>query len=430
NNLVKSGPDFKELRDSARNYVKDLATDKADILLSAFNLRQLGDLAENDLPQVKMFYRTVNEMLAFRDTRVTKAADIAKKWVAFKDKNPAVNEALANVMGDSTILGMDPDTNLDDIKSEDKQAKLFPNALSRTKRILQNWELVSGNKDALEIYRAVRDYYAESLDIYEKALAQRIRETIEDDRQRTAALLKLEQEFNKIRKTGPYFPLARFGDYWVSFKAINDEGKQVPEYYMFESRSDQRKFEDDLRKSNVSFKSGVKTREMLGAGVPMTGFMREMMGLVDGMGGDKEALKDNIWQLFLTMQPDLSARKHFIHRKNVAGYSNDALRAFAETAFHGAYHLARVKYNGRLESIVLDANRHKTANPSIAADRYFDELLRRQKWVNAPEDVNNFTSWATGFSFLYFLTAPASALVNIAQTPMVAFPYLGGKFGF
>jgi len=162
----------------------------------------------------------------------------------------------------------------------------------------------------------------------------------------------------------------------------------------------------------------------------MTGFMREMMGLVDGMGGDKDALKDNIWQLFLTMQPDLSARKHFIHRKNVAGYSNDALRAFAETAFHGAYHLARVKYNGRLESIVLDANRHKTANPSIAADRYFDELLRRQKWVNAPEDVNSFTSWATSFSFLYFLTAPASALAQFAQTAMVAFPYLGGKFGY
>jgi hypothetical protein len=430
NNLVKSGPDFNQIKNNTRDYIKDLATDKADILLSAFNLRQLGDLAENDLPQVKMFYRTVNDMLAFRDTRVTKAADIAKKWVAFKDKNPAVNEALANVMGDSTILGMDPDTNLEDIKNEDKQAKLFPNAFSRTKRILQNWELVSGNKDALEIYRAVRDYYAESLDIYEKALAQRIRETIEDDRQRTAALLKLEQEFNKIRKTGPYFPLSRFGDYWVSFKAINDEGKQVPEYYMFESRSDQRKFEDELRKSNVSFKSGVKTREMLGAGVPMTGFMREMMGLVDGMGGDKEALKDNIWQLFLTMQPDLSARKHFIHRKNIAGYSNDALRAFAETAFHGAYHLARVKYNGRLESIVLDANRHKTANPSIAADRYFDELLRRQKWVNAPEDVNNFTSWATGFSFLYYLTAPASALAQFAQTAMVAFPYLGGKFGY
>jgi hypothetical protein len=430
NNLVKSGPEFKDIKDNARNYVKDLATDKADILLSAFNLRQLGELAEKVLPQVKTFYRTVNDMLAFRDTRVTKAADIAKGWVAFRDKNPKLAAILSDVMHDATILGMDPDTKLDEIKQGAAQAKLFPEGKSPNQVLADNWATVSANPEALKIYREVRDYYGESLKLYEDALAQRIKESIEDDRQKTVALLKLEEEFNKIRGTGPYFPLARFGDYWVSFKTINDEGKQVPEYYMFESRSDQRKFEDELRKANVSFKSGVKTREMLGAGVPMTGFMREMMGLVDGMGGDKEALKDNIWQLFLTMQPDLSARKHFIHRKKVAGYSTDALRAFAETSFHGAYHLARVKYNGRLESIVLDANRHKTANPSIEADRYFDELLRRQKWVNAPEDVNNFTSWATSFSFLYFLTAPASALVNIAQTPMVAFPYLGGKFGF
>ncbi|NDE55192.1 MAG: PLxRFG domain-containing protein, partial [Actinobacteria bacterium] len=350
-----------------------------------------------DLPQVKTFYRTVNDMLAFRDTRVTKAADIAQGWVAFRDKFPKIAEILADVMHDATILGLDPDTKLEEIKKGAAQGRLFPDAKSTNKVLIDNWATISSNPDALKIYREVRDYYAESLKIYEDALAQRIKESVEDDRQKTAQLLKLEQEFNTIRQNGPYFPLARFGDYWVSFKTINDEGKQVPEYYMFESRADQRKFEDELRKSNVSFKSGVKTREMLGAGVPMTGFMREMMGLVDGMGGDKDALKDNIWQLFLTMQPDLSARKHFIHRKKVAGYSTDALRAFAETSFHGAYHLARVKYNGRLESIVLDANRHKTANPSIEADRYFDELLRRQKWVNAPEDVNSFTSWATSF---------------------------------
>ena len=429
-NLVKSGPEFKDIKDGAKNYIKDKAADKANVILSAFNLRQLGELADKALPQIKMFYRTVNDMLAFRDTRITKAADIAKGWVAFRDKHPKIAEILADVMHGATILGLDPDKNLEEIKQGTAQARLFTDAPDAYKDLANNWEKIADNPEALKIYREVRDYYAESLDLYQKALEQRIKESIEDDRQKTAALLKIEQEFNNIRSTGPYFPLARFGDYWVSFKAINDEGKQMPEYYMFENRAEQRQFEDQLRKDGVSFKSGVKSRQMLGAGVPMTGFMREMMGLVDGMDGDKEMLKDNLWQLFLTMQPDLSARKHFIHRKKVAGYSTDALRAFAETSFHGAYHLARVKYNGRLESIVLEADKHRGDNPSIEADRYFDELLLRQKWVNAPEDVNSFTSWATSFSFMYFLTAPASALVNLAQTPMIAFPYLGGKFGY
>lgn len=415
NNLVKSGPDFNQIKNNTRDYIKDLATDKADILLSTLNLRQLGEIASDALPQIKKFYRAVNDMLAYRDTRITKAADIATPWVAFNDKNPEMARALADVMHDATIAGIDPDTRLDEIKNPE---------------LLKNWEKVSANPEALKIYREVRDYYAESLDLYQKALEQRINESMEEGRPKTAALLKLEQEFNRIRETGPYFPLARFGDYWVSFDTFNDEGKKAPEYYMFESRNDQRQFIDQLNKQGIKHKSGVKTREMISQGIPMTGFVREMMDLVDGMDGDKEALKDNIWQMFLTMQPDLSARKHFIHRKKVAGYSPDALRAFAETSFHGAYHLARVRYNGSLEALVLEARKYKEENPSVEADRYFDELLRRKQWVNAPEDVNSFNSWATSFSFLYFLTAPASALVNIAQTPMVAFPYLGGKFGY
>jgi hypothetical protein len=415
NNLVKSGPDFNQIKNNTRDYIKDLATDKADILLSTLNLRQLGEIASDALPQIKKFYRAVNDMLAYRDTRITKAADIATPWVAFNDKNPEMARALADVMHDATIAGIDPDTRLDEIKNPE---------------LLKNWEKVSANPEALKIYREVRDYYAESLDLYQKALEQRINESMEEGRPKTAALLKLEQQFNRIRETGPYFPLARFGDYWVSFDTFNDEGKKVPEYYMFESRNDQRQFIDQLNKQGIKHKSGVKTREMISQGIPMTGFVREMMDLVGGMDGDKEALKDNIWQMFLTMQPDLSARKHFIHRKKVAGYSPDALRAFAETSFHGAYHLARVRYNGSLEALVLEARKYKEENPSVEADRYFDELLRRKQWVNAPEDVNSFNSWATSFSFLYFLTAPASALVNIAQTPMVAFPYLGGKFGY
>ncbi len=428
NNLVKSGPDFNQIKNNTRDYIKDLATDKADILLSTLNLRQLGEVAANALPQIKSFYRDVNDMLAFRDTRITKAADIATPWVAFNDKNPELARVLADVMHDATIAGIDPDKRLDELKSPGSD--LFGDIPSRFPDLVKNWEKVAANPEALKIYREVRDYYKESLGLYKKALKDRIMESMEEGRPRTAALLKLEEEFTRINETGPYFPLARFGDYWVSFNTKDDSGKKVPEYYMFESRNDQRKFIDQLNKQGVKHKSGAKTREMISQGVPMTGFVREMMDLVDGMKGDKEALKDNIWQLFLTMQPDLSARKHFIHRKKVAGYSPDALRAFAETSFHGAYHLARVRYNGRLEARVLEARQYKDKNPSVEADRYFDELLRRKQWVNAPEDVNSFTSWATSTSFLYFLTAPASALVNIAQTPMVAFPYLGGKFGY
>jgi hypothetical protein len=54
-----------------------------------------------------------------------------------------------------------------------------------------------------------------------------------------------------------------------------------------------------------------------------------------------------LYQLYLTTLPELSARKHFIHRKKMKGYSQDALRAFAKQTFHGAYQLARLLISQR-----------------------------------------------------------------------------------
>ena len=418
NNLVDTGPTFSSIKQKTSDLIKDKSLDNADVFLAAFNLRQLGELSKEALPQVENYYAQVTQMLAYRDTRITLAAEIAKKWIAWADANPELNKILADVMNRATIAGMDPEFQLKDIKD---------------KTILNGWPKIAADPVALNIYKEVRQYYSDNLEELYGALKQRIKRDIEDERAKTAALNKLELMFSKAKSQGPYFPLVRFGDYWVSIKPKNANADI--EYYMFESRSEQRAFEEQLVKSglnkNTDFQSGLKAREILGRGLPMTGSMRDAMELIDSPEiQDKEQLKDGLWQTYLALQPDLSARKHFIHRKNIEGYSNDAIRGFAETTFHGAYHLARVKYGGELNSLLLQANAHTKKNPSLAGSPYLDELVRRHACVNAPEDINSFTSKATAFAFLYFLTAPASAIVNIAQTPMVAFPFLGAKFGF
>jgi len=418
NNLVDTGPTFSSIKQKTSDLIKDKSLDNAGVFLAAFNLRQLGELSKEALPQIEKYYEQVTQMLAYRDTRITLAAEIAKKWIAWADANPELNKILADVMNRATIAGMDPETQLKDIKD---------------KTILSGWPKIAADDVALSIYKEVRKYYSDNLQELYDSLKQRIKRDIEDERARTAQLNKLELMFSKAKSQGPYFPLVRFGDYWVSIQPRKADAEI--EYYMFESRSEQRAFEEQLVKSGLNkdtdFQSGLKAREILGRGLPMTGFMRDAMKIIDSPEiKDKEQLKDGLWQAYLALQPDLSARKHFIHRKNIEGYSNDAIRGFAETTFHGAYHLARVKFGGELNSLLLKANTHIKENPSLAGSRYLDELVRRHEWVNAPEDVNSFTSKATSIAFLYFLTAPASAIVNIAQTPMVAFPFLGAKFGF
>ena len=420
NNLVNSGPPLSSIKDKAKDLVTDLAADKAEYILGAFNLRQLGELAEKDLPQINTYYKTVGEMTGFRDGRITKAADIAQDWIAWAQKNPKLNHDLATCMHGSTLSGLDFNTQFTKIKSLAYQ---------------QAWLRVAADPKAVEIYKNVQKYYDESFDMLKSALIERIEKDVEAGKTKTARLIAIEDAFTKARDGGPYFPLVRFGDYWVSVKQQGEKEK----FYMFESRSEHRKFIDKLSQSGLKegtdFKAGLKAREMLQSGVPLTGFIRTVMDSVDsltkdGAVTDTEKLKDSVWQAYLALQPDLSTRKQFIHRKNIEGYSNDAIRAFAETTFHGAYHLARVKYGGELDRILLDANRSVRQSPGVANARYLDELKKRHDWVNAPNDINNFSSWASSAAFLYFLTAPASALVNIAQTPMVAYPYLGARYGF
>jgi hypothetical protein len=63
-----------------------------------------------------------------------------------------------------------------------------------------------------------------------------------------------------------------------------------------------------------------------------------------GDGPEIASVRDQIYQLYLRSLPDLSARKHFIHRKKTPGFGKDALRAFAVKGYHDAYQYARIKH--------------------------------------------------------------------------------------
>jgi hypothetical protein len=75
-------------------------------------------------------------------------------------------------------------------------------------------------------------------------------------------------------------------------------------------------------------------------------FLKDSFAAIDGMDmagltlveadKRKSELKDNLYQTYLANQPERSIRNAFIHRKSVAGYSEDALRSFSSSSLqHG-----------------------------------------------------------------------------------------------
>jgi len=106
----------------------------------------------------------------------------------------------------------------------------------------------------------------------------------------------------------------------------------------------------------------------------------------------------------------------------------DMKRAFAETVFHSTYHLARLEYGGSLDAILGDAQKYFNARGGNARGRYLNELKQQHAEFSAPQKQNPIWSKISNFAFMFYLTAPASALVNLTQTPIIGMPTLAGKF--
>lgn len=426
--MIEATPKIEQGVTSVRQAVKDFTTDNADMLLSFLNLRQLGKAAENILPQMMQYYRKTSEMLTFRDNRLVRAAQLVERWDKWANANPNEGKALSTVLLKARLSGLRPTRDLDLQKIKDQE-------------FLAAWQKIKGTEGE-QIFKEIDRFFRTSAQLYYNALRKRVGQAIENKQARRLAFDMIKAEYNKFLSGGFYFPFSRFGDYWVAYKHMNN----VPAYYMFESQADQRNFIEKtvnpkLKAGEIKdFKSGVKTPQMISDGVAMSEFMTKLMGIIDDQqqanlfddnsknAGAKQALKDTIWQLYLTMGPDLSVQKHFIHAKKVEGYSVDALRAFSESAFHGTYHLARITYGGDLDRILLDARNLAANEPDNERGRYLRELQKHHEDFSSPQGGNQYVSALTNFGFMFYLSAPASAIVNLSQVPIVAAPYMAAYF--
>lgn len=161
-------------------------------------------------------------------------------------------------------------------------------------------------------------------------------------------------------------------------------------------------------------------------------FLGQAFGVMREAGVD-EQVQDNVYQLFLEQLPELSQRKHAIHRKKVKGFSEDALQAFSHNMMHQAHQISKLESRDELRNLI-DAVKAEAAESSdsdaVFAGRVRDELSKRHEWVMNPSNAQ-WTNWTSGFGFVMYLgLSPAAALVNLTQTAVVAYPTLAAEFGW
>lgn len=397
------------------------ATHALQYVLGALGRRQLTELYQKLLPQLKPY----NDMVAMMDADQNEVAalsdELARRWADLKDE-----KELANVMHDATLAKIDP-------------AKPYQpgDNVAEYAKLKKQFDALSG--DAKKIYREARDTYKKHHRDVRQAIQDRILRSSMSNQKKTELLQQMDANFFGYTQ-GVYFPLQRFGKYVV---LVRDAKDQVISVSRAETLSEAHKLREILQGDYPNAKVHKPmldkeydaARDGVGRGF-MTNLFNELGSF--GLNAQRQAeLEDILGQLYLKSLPDLSYAKHSVHRKGTAGFSQDARRAFAQNMFHGGSYLAKLRYKDQLEEMLDGMQKYATEQAKIdddydqpVAQQVIDEMNKRHK--NMMEANSHPLSTAlTSLGFLYYLgLSPASAAVNTLQTVLVAYPQMGAKWGY
>lgn len=475
--------------DRFKNAPSDLTTDAMQKGLALIPFRPLVQEMARNMPAAAEYLRLKQSMDAMRNRWHAKTDEVAQNWLKYRKDNKDENTELMNLMHEATIARVDPSEEYQsEVTNRDREALRFAAPGSdREKELLkrimedkkqrEEWDKLNARYNALspqarKVFQDVRDAYNSLADEYEKVLLANMEKAINvrikkaerehryeqqriqdegltgDERteamdaadkklriartktawNRKARMTQLRQQFEMNRLQGPYFPLARFGNLFVTVRDAKT-GK-VESFSKFEKAAEQREFAELMRR-NKDYKVSVGTLDDSGSlrKAVDPNFVADVEDILADLP-NAETVKDEVWQRYLESLPDFSVRKNRIHRTGRAGFNADALRAFGNQMFHGSHQLARLAHSFDMEE-ALDATREE-ANVSkdpVRDGLVVNEMEKRHEFIMNPTG-GPLVQKITQAAFIYALAAsPKAAIVNLSQTVIMGIPILAGYDG-
>lgn len=425
-------------------------------------LRQMGEVsAVINKPLGKMidaYQDEINSMVVTQNMLAEEAAKIADDLSDWAKANQKEADELFAFAHEATLADVDPSEAFQSREEELKES------IAKQERILKEegglnsergskaWKTLQEERELLKQepnrrkrhvglrpkfarlnaeqkrrYRQMRDHYRAQSERMNKALEENIVRAVFDAKIRKAMLAELRQRHERAAK-GLYFPLSRHGDYWIDFADENGERQ----FIMFETKGEMELAAEKLRKAGFSLNSGMKAQfnAVQKASLPFVADVLQLVEQANMHTPAKESLSDEIYQMYLRTLPARSMRRNFIHRKGVAGFSQDAVRALADQGFRQSRQQARLDHMDILDNHLDSIQKYVHELPNnVEADRVVEELNKRHEWVRNPSRAG----WAqklTSLGFVWMLgLTPAAALVNLTQNLQVALPILGSRYG-
>lgn len=325
-------------------------------------------------------------------------------------------------------------TKFENLVYESTLARYDPSNLQnkvRDRRLDEMWKDIGVN--GRRMYTALQQHYENLIDLYSDLLDQQIEnlQGLEPEAKKNLMVM-LRAKFETGARIKPYFPLVRYGDYWLRVSKGDFQG-----FYMFETVGDRNAFKqqlaDEMREDSDNatiFESGDTVRSLRDKTQNNSQMLKEVFAALDEEKLENvEALKDAIYQIYLNTMPEQSFRDMFIHRKDRPGFSTDVLRNVSASASKMSMQLARLKYAPMLRNSVSAAYDATQGNSNLTP--FAKEAERRANVAlsgNTQDDLGDaLAGVANKASYFWFLSSAASALIQPASIYITSLPVIGAN---
>lgn len=491
NSALRNGPIFNDegatkylafMEDKVRSGLSVLGETMGSIVSKATPLHYMDDIAlryfptpmmQTIIPQINSTMNKAAGTLQEETAKTQVITDGLAKWAnTHKDLAPSLNR----LFNESTLYEVDPELN------ELQAIEAYGEGTERLARWQGVRDLVvevnKGGADGMRQYRLARNLFRAKKDELRRALGARLDDAGVDAATRDEVLNSFFQRLAEQGSIDPYFPLNRRGDFWIQFEAVDPNTGRI-EYYAEAYESDAQRaraykklmpeliqnyvnseggqakisatkgmagFPDTLTDSQIAerliaesmvFPRGVDIQHYTRR-APDTAFVNQLMSKVNEQAAGNETLRAEVTELILNTLPQTSYLQSFRQRKageiaqGALGYNPDAITTITDRARSITRQIVEMEYKGKFSRLragleqAFNAEVKDTATPGQVV---VYEQLQRFNEIGAFPQVSGLSRAATGVAFNFTLGFNVSGgLVNLSQIPLIAMPYLGGKY--
>jgi hypothetical protein len=399
-------------------------------LFSLLPMHALGEVADSVFPGLGTRFNTLINERAGYENKLNRGTDavIDEAKAAVKNR-PDQRDAYNKLVNDSTVNEVDPTKPRDAYKDDPEAQKIWDDVNGRYKKLDKAWQ---------NLYVTMRDGYKEMYEQVKKAIDARIDETDLAPETKKQVKYDIMKKLSEKGMIDPYFALGREGSYWLASEYTDKDGQK-----QFTVEAFKTDYERKLRKAELEKMGATRSDEYSNVSeinyrrAPAGSFVNSVLRIMETNGVADSAI-DEMMRLFITTLPETAFAQSFQKRKNTPGYLEDTISVFEKKMRNTAHQVANMMYNPKLTGVV-DAMREQTimvgqgTETSPARDNqlereYLSEFEKHLKYVMNPSkyDIGSLLASA---AFTYTLGFNlSSAIVNMANVPMIVAPYLKGKY--